>query len=238
MNTLALGLDPADARIVGDYLAAVGLRLPIARRTREEILTELADGLACAVAEEIERGLAPGPAAHAAVRQFGEPAVLAAGFARQLAPAAAHRVGLGLVTTGPLVGLIWVGAASIGEVGAASSGEPDWPSRIGAVLSALPLYPLILAITVPAAMIAITGSGWSARRFPVFRRLVTGSAFVAVLGCIAGDVSLLSGAIFGGAAWAAAPPGLTLVAVAVSLMRLSVAGFAGSRVVRLRTAGN
>jgi hypothetical protein len=221
VNTLALGLDPADARIVGDYLAAVGSRLPIARRTREEILTELADGLACAVAQEIERGLAPGPAAHAAVRQFGEPAVLAAEFARQLAPAAAHRVGLGLVTTGPLVGLIWVGATSIGE--------PDWPSRISGVLSALPLYALILAVTVPAAMIAITGSGWSARRFPVFRRLATGSAFVAVLGCIAGDVSLLSGAIFGGAAWAAAPAGLT---------RLSVAGFAGSRVVRLRTAGN
>jgi hypothetical protein len=230
VNTLALGLDPADARIVGDYLAAVGSRLPIARRTREGILTELADGLACAVAEEIERGLAPGPAAHAAVRQFGEPAVLAAGFARQLASAAAHRVGLGLVTTGPLVGLIWVGATSIGE--------PDWPSRISGVLSALPLYPLILAVTVPAAMIAITGSGWSARRFPVFRGLATGSAFVAVLGCIAGDVSLLSGAIFGGAAWAAAPARLTLVAVAVSLMRLSVAGFAGSRVVRLRTAGN
>jgi hypothetical protein len=64
VNTLALGLDPADARIVGDYLAAVGSRLPIGRRTREEILTELAHGLACAVAEEIERGLAPGPAAH------------------------------------------------------------------------------------------------------------------------------------------------------------------------------
>jgi hypothetical protein len=231
VNTLALvGLDPADAQIIGDYLAAVGSRLPIGRRTREEILTELADGLACAVAEEIGRGLAPGPAAHAAVTQFGEPAVLAAAFARQLASAAAHRVGLGLVTTGPLVGLIWVGAAS-------SSG-PTWPSRISGVLSALPLYPLILAMTVPAAMIAITGSGWAARRFPVFRRLATGSAFVAVLGCIAGDVSLLSGAVFGGAAWAAAPTGLTLVAVAVSLVRLSVAGFAGSRVFRLMAAGN
>lgn len=224
----ALGLDPAAARVVGDYLAALEAHLPAGRRTREEILTELADDLVCAVAGGTGRGRPSEEAAREAVTQFGDPTTVAAAFTRQLAPVAAHRVGLGLVATGPLVGLIWVAAFA--------SGEHGLPAQIGSLLSAMPIYPVILAVTVPAAMLAVTGAGWAARHLPVPAHVATGAAIVAAVGCVAVDVSLVGRAIVEAAAGAGPQSMLTFAAFAASLVRLSAAGFAGRRIARLRAA--
>jgi hypothetical protein len=55
----ALGLDPDAAAVVEAYLAELDSRLPASRRVRGAIVAEIADGLACAVADQIEAGIAP-----------------------------------------------------------------------------------------------------------------------------------------------------------------------------------
>jgi hypothetical protein len=149
---------------------------------------------------------------------------------RQLGPAAAHRLGVGLVLTGPVVGLTWVAAYA--------GNAADWQSQIVNVLSAMPQYPLILAITVPAALIAATGAGWPGRYLTVPSRVVTGAALVAAFGCVAGDVSLLSAALLSHHLNAAGPVAVIAAAIAVSVVRLSAAGWAGRRIARLRAGVN
>jgi hypothetical protein len=220
---------PAAAEIIGGYLIALQSRLPAGRRYRARILAEIADGLACAVRQQTDLGAAPAAAARRAVAEFGDPRALAAGFARAYGPVAAHRLGLGLVATGPLVGLTWVVAYPADGAGLRTP--------VADLLSTLPLLPLILAVTVPAAIVAASGAGWAARRLRLPARVVTGAALVAAIGCTAGDLSLLLTALFGHRLAAAGPVSLTMAAVAVSALRLSAAGWAGRRVARLRAVG-
>ena len=222
------GLAPDADRIVGAWLADLDMQLPAGRRARKEILLEIADGLSCAIEEHTEQGQSAEAAARAAVAELGEARAVAAAFARQLGATAAHRLGAGLVLTGPLVGLTWVAAYAAGA---------DWPSRIVNVLSAMPQYPLILAVTVPAAMIAIAGAGSAARHMVIPPRVVTSAALVAAIGCVAGDLSLLSAAILGHNLIAGSGS-LAAVAIAASLLRLSAAGWAGRRIARLRAGVN
>jgi hypothetical protein len=220
-----LGSAPAADRIIGGWLAELDARLPAGRRARREILLEIADGLTCAIEENTERGQSAETAARAAVAELGDPRTVAAAFARQLGATAAQRLGAGLVLTGPLVGLAWV-------VAYATAGL-NWSSQIATVLSAMPQYPPILAVTIPAAMIASTGAGWPARHLAVPPRVVTAAALVAAIGCVAGDLSLLSAAILS-RHLIPAPGSLAVVAVAASLIRLTAAGWAGRRIARLR----
>jgi hypothetical protein len=229
-NLAGAGLAPAAVDIVGGYLAELDSHLPAGRRARKEILVEIADGLTCAVEEHLRAGQSAEAAARAAMAEFGDPRTVAAAFTRQLGPTAAHRLGAGLVLTGPLVGLTWVAAFATAGL--------NWSSQIVNVLSAMPQYPLILAVTVPAAMVALTGSGWAARHLVVPPRVVTGAAIVAAIGCVAGDLSLLSAAILGRNLTAAGPASLLALAIAASVVRLSAAGWAGRRIARLRAGVN
>jgi hypothetical protein len=222
-----LGLDPPAARIVGDYLAALASHLPAGRRTRADILTEIADGLACDIEVRTARGEPAQAAATAAVAEIGDPRTLAMAFAGQLGPVAARRLGVGLVVTGPLVGLIWVTAYTVGG--------SDWPSRIVGVLSAVPLYLPIMAVTVPAATIAANGFGRYGQRRVLPPRVVTGAALVAAIGCVAGDLSLLTTAAVNHPTGLHTPT-IFALAAAASGVRLSAATWAAHRILRLRAA--
>jgi hypothetical protein len=225
-DLIEFGLDDDATQIVGDYLTDLDSRLLAGKRARAEIMAETADGLACAVQNRAARGEAQADAARAAVEEFGAPAVVAVAFTRQLGPAAAHRVGAGLVVTGPLVGLTWVAAYTTGGL--------TWQTQIAGLISAQPQLPLILAVTVPAAIIAVTAGGWAARLFATPPRFAMGAALVAVIGCVAGDLSLLSSVITG-PGWGWHGQGLFAVAaIAASVLRLSLAGWAGHRIARLR----
>jgi hypothetical protein len=226
-----LGLDDDATRIVGAYLAELESHLPIGRRTRREVLAEIADGLACAVSDRVRDGQTPLRAAHAAVAEFGPASTVAAAFGAQLGPVVSHRLGLGLVLTGPLIGLTWVAATT--------SNGPDLQSRIASLLSAVPLLPLVLAVTVTAAVIAVTGAGWPARHLVATpARVVTNAARVAAVGCIAGDLILLSNAILGGAWPLHTPAVLVALAAGSSLTRLTLAALAAHRIARLRAVAN
>lgn len=214
---------PASDRVLAAYLDAVVDALPARRGICAEIRAELADGLACAVAARIAGGAGPADAAAAAIGDFGPPGVVAAAFARQLLTESAHRVGLGLLFGGPLVGVLWVAAAPVGS-------GAGWATRIGAALAAAPGYPLLLVLAVSAAVLALAAG----RRLGGARleHLAAPAAQAAVMACVAGDVMLL-----GAVALAGVPEGLGLLAAAASLTRLSVAALAGRRVARLAAAG-
>jgi hypothetical protein len=222
-------MDPAAADVISGYLTTLGSRLPPGRRYRARILAEIADGLACAVAERTSAGVAPAVAACCAVAEFGDPRELAGAFARQRGAVTAHRLGMALVATGPLVGLTWVAAYATGEAGLL------W--QAAGLLSALPQLALAVAVAVPAAIIAATGAGWAARRVRVPVRVVTGAALVAAIGCVTGDLSLLLTALLDHRPSGAGPVGLIVVAAVASVLRLSAAGWAGRRVAWLRAAG-
>jgi hypothetical protein len=213
---------------IAAYLAAVDRGVPAGRRARRAIVTELADGLACSVQAHVDAGLPADEAAVAAVAEFGDPRELAANFAHQLAGSTAHRTGLALVVTGPMVGLTWVAAY------AAHSGA-GWREQIAAVLTAVPSLAVILVVVVPAAIVAAAGAGRLARRVPVAARAAATAAVLAAFGCVAGDAMLLSTAVV----TALHRPSWTVlvgVAVGVSTVRLAAAATAGRRCALLRAA--
>jgi hypothetical protein len=198
------------------WLDVLAERLPASRRTKAAIVAELDDGLRCALEVRLERGDPPLKAAQATVVEFGAPADVARAYARQLTGAAAHRTGRALVASGPVVGLVW--AAWYG------AGMSSWPDRVGAVLSAMPFLPVLLAVTIPAALLATAASGrWAAR-----------AAVVATGGCLVCDASLIAMVLPS----VGAPALLLALAMALSALRLCLSGLAMRRVLRLRAAAS
>ena len=190
-------------------------------------MTELEDGLWTATIAYQTRGLPPEEAARAAVAEFGDPRIVGAGFGPELAVATGRRVGLALLTTGPLVGMSWLllAAATWRWTGQ----EP--PAALWLVAT---LVGLALVIAVPAAMLSVAVSGRLSRWLPTGPQVGTTAAAVAASACVAGDLVLLGGvlasAVFaGGLAWPAA-----LLAAGASSTRLSLAGRAAPRCLAAR----
>ncbi|HEU5128415.1 MAG TPA: permease prefix domain 1-containing protein [Glycomyces sp.] len=105
--------------MTGDYLAAVAAPLRGPRRLREDMLAELADGFASAVADHTARGLAPERAAERAAAEFGSPAVVAAAFQRELEAAQARRTAWTLVIALPAMTILWDLLGGRGDPGTA-----------------------------------------------------------------------------------------------------------------------
>jgi hypothetical protein len=63
---------------IEEYLRTLGDALPVSDRAKRPILTEVADGLYCAVEAHARRGLDTVDAERAAVAEFGDPRRLAA----------------------------------------------------------------------------------------------------------------------------------------------------------------
>jgi hypothetical protein len=219
--------DPAADAVLAGYLTDLAGRLVLSRRRRADVVAEVADGLACAVDRRVEDGTSARDAAVAAVREFGDTATMAAAFNRQQLTVTGHRIGLGLVGTGPLVGLAWICART-------DAGR-DWPQRISETLSWSPLYPGVLIVSVMAALIAFAGAGPIARRITVPASWAATAAVVAATSCGIGDLSLIV-SLAGGGDPTVLPAAQTVVAAAASMARLSVVALAGRRVLRLRVA--
>jgi hypothetical protein len=222
-----LSRDPAARRVIGTYLAELADRLGGPSPARAAILAELEDGLWTAAATRQAPGMSPVGAATAAVAEFGPPGTVAASFGPELAAATGRRVGLGLLATGPLVGMSWllVAAATWRWAGR----EP--PAALGLVAG---LVGLVLVIAVPAAMVAVAVSGRLSRWLPAGPQVAATAAATAASACVAGDLVLLTGLVAatvlaGGLAW---PAGL--LAAGASGLRLSLAGRAARRCLAAR----
>ena len=161
----------AEARVEA-YLADLAGRLGGPRRRRAQIIAELRDGLDAAVAHHVETGLPRDRAVAVAIAEFGAPPVVAQAFAGELATAYARRAVTWYIATGPLVGVWWLLLLK----------PHPWRTGVIALVSAIPVLPLIVVVIATAAgTIATTGRliRWLPEASP--RRALSAVTMVAAL---------------------------------------------------------
>jgi hypothetical protein len=226
--------DSTSRDAVAGYLAAVTAQLPGPAAARVAVTDELRDGLLEALEAHQARGCSPQDATAAAIAEFGDPDTVAAAFGPELAAVQARRVALGLLTTGPLVGLTWIAAVAVNAL-------PPWRHQLTGPWLALPLVGLALAVACPTLGLTVAATGRLGRRLGGgFRRrvaLAPTAAAVAGLAAVLADLTLL--AILGGQAFAS-PGSLVwapvIVAAGASLTRVTLAGRAARRCLATRAA--
>ena len=226
--------DSTSRDAVADYLAAVTTQLPGPPSVRAAVTDELRDGLLEARELHQARGCSPQEATAAAIAEFGDPRMVAAAFGPELGAVQARRVALGLLVTGPLVGLAWIAAVVVNDL-------PPWRHQLIGPWLALPVAGLALAVAGPALGLTVAATGRLGRRLGAgFGRraaLAPTAAAVAALAAVLADLTLL--AILGGQALAG-PGSLVwapvVLAASASLTRVTLAGRAARRCLATRAA--
>ena len=175
------GLPPGEPGIAA-YLDAVAQRLIGPRAPRRAILDELRDGLHEATATHHRRGVPTAEAVAEALREFGPPPALAAGFAGELAIARARRTTLAYLATGPLIGLCWLSVI-----------VPTrwWQRDPMMLLHAIPVLPLI-AVAAVAGILVLAASGPIGSRLREPERHGLTGAQVIIIAASFGDVIMLA----------------------------------------------
>jgi hypothetical protein len=211
--------------VIDTYLREVGAALPGPARARRDILAELRDGLLDAADAHCGAGLPEGAAAAAAITEFGDPRVVAAAFRPGLTMRHARRVALTLVTSGPLIGLLWAVAAAASRM--AIRHAPPW-QWAGAPPGSAAAFLLVLAavlVAIWAGLFTVAATGSLTRWFPESPGLVTITAAICGFAAMAADTAifaLLAGKL-ASSPGALAPLPVT-AAAAASLTRLTLAG--------------
>ena len=180
-------MSESEPRLIRGYLQVLAAQLPAS------IVDELADGLAETYRSYLSRGLSAEAAAEAAVREFGSPEEILAGFVRVNPARRAARRLLGL---GPVVGGCWVAALVTSRV---------WPgpvpARVGVGLA-------LLASIVLLAVAALV------RRY----RVSVFSGVAGFAGYAALDTTMIVGVVIlaGSLTW------VTALAMAGSMVRVTM----------------
>ena len=180
-------MSESEPRLIRDYLQVLASQLPAL------IVDELADGLTETYRFHLSRGLSAEAAAEAAVREFGSPEEILAGFARVNPARRAARRLLGL---GPVVGGCWVAALVTSRV---------WPGPLPARVG------VSLALLASIGLLAVAAL---VRRYRV--SVFSGRAGFA--GFAALDTALIVGVVIlaGSLTW------VTALAMAGSMVRLAL----------------
>jgi hypothetical protein len=224
---------PEAAAAVEDYLASVAMRLTGPAGARGAITDELRDGLLETLETQQAQGRSLSEAAAAAIAEFGDPATVAAAFGAELAAVQARRAALGLLATGPLVGLTWI-------VAAATNALPPWRNQLTGPWLALPLVGLALVIAGPALGLTLVATGRLVRRLGERLGRATlppTAAAVAGLAAAAADLTLLAivtSQALTGPSWQEWAP--VMLAAGASLTRLTLAGWVARRCLATRAA--
>jgi len=234
---------PGPAAEVEGYLAAVTARLPGPPRAHADIVAELRSGLLDATDAHRSTGLPPPQAALAAIREFGDPAQIAAGFSAELAASQARRVAVALLVTGPLVGLLWIATAMASHLDLGIRLALPWhwtsptPGLGAAIHLAAVLVAVAVAVTASAAILGIATTGRLTRWLPARPRRAPAAAAVAGFGAVSADglgLALLAAQL------ATAPgelsPALATTAAAASLARLLLARRAARNCLAIRAS--
>jgi hypothetical protein len=225
--------DSASRDAVADYLAAVTTQLTGPPSARAAVTDELRDGLMEALETHQARGCSQAEATAAVIAEFGDPHTVAAAFGPELGAVQARRVAVGLLVTGPLVGLTWIAAVVVNAL-------PPWRHPLIGPWLALPLVGLALAVAGPALGLTVAATGRLGRRLGrVVDRatLPPTAAAVAALAALVADLTLV-GIITGHAltspgSYVWAP---VIVAASASLTRVMLAGWAARRCLATRAA--
>jgi hypothetical protein len=169
------------------YLADIAARLPGPARAQAGIVTELRSGLLDATDAHAAAGLRPAEAALAAVREFGDPGRVAAGFGAEIAARQARRVAVTLLVTGPLVGLLWVATALASHLGIPFAPHWPWAGPAPGLRAAVYLVAVAAGVTAWAAVLGIATTGRLTRWRPARPRQAPMAAAVAGFGAVSAD---------------------------------------------------
>jgi hypothetical protein len=225
------------SQLIEAYLSEVAASLPGPARACDDIIAELRSGLLDATDAYRAAGHSPGEAAAAATAGFGDPRQIAAAFGPELAARQARRLALTLITTGPLVGLLWAAAATASHVGIRRAPPWHWGGMPPASPIAVPLLATIFLITVPAALFTLAATGPLTRWLPASPRTAAATAAIAGFGAAAADLAVLALlASQAASAPAALAPAPVLAAATASLARLTIARRAARHCLTARAA--
>ena len=150
-------------------------------------MAELRSGLLDATDAHRSAGLSPAKAALAAIREFGDPAQVAAGFGAEVAAGQARRVAVTLLATGPLVGLLWIVTAVASHLGIRPA--PPWPGTgpspgLGVAIG---LVAVAVGVTAWGATLGIATTGRLTRWLPAPPRRAPTAVAVAGFGAVGAD---------------------------------------------------
>jgi hypothetical protein len=222
-------LHPAARQILATWLDQVGAALAGPARLRARIVAELDDGVHSAAEQHLTTGADPLDAARAAVAELGDPHTVAASFHGELTAHLARRTGTALVASGPLLGIVWLAALV----------PPLWPPRPAELLGAHPLYLVVLAVAVPAALAAITLTGPLGHRLAHHPAHAARAATHAATACAIGDALLLTTLAHTALATPTAlswPTALLAAAVSAARLVLALRAATGPRGVSVRSS--
>jgi hypothetical protein len=178
--------------VIDAYLREVTAALPGSARARRDITAELHSGLFDALDAHRRAGLPGTEAEAAAVAEFGDPRQLAAAFRPELAARQARRVALTLVTTGPLIGLLWAGAALASHIRIRHAPPWQWAGTPPAAPAAFPLAAGALLIAVWAALVTMAATGPLTRWIPDGPRLAATTAAISGSAAITADIAVFT----------------------------------------------
>ncbi len=181
----------ATGRVIEPYLAELAAALPGPAGARAGILAELRAGLLDAADAHHRAGLTPLAAAKAAADEFGDPPEVAAAFRPGLAASHARRVAITLLATGPVVIVVWTGAALGSHIGARQAPPWHWAGAAPAWRILLPLAAAAFLIGVWMAVATLAATGPLTRWLPDRPRLAPTAAALAGFACAAVDMILL-----------------------------------------------
>jgi hypothetical protein len=192
---------------VDAYLGELARLMPGPRRRRARILAELRDGLDQAIADHTTDGRRQDHAVDSAIDHFGTPQAVADAFAGELVTAYGRHTIAWYIATGPLVGIWWLLLLQ----------PHPWRAGLVALLTAIPVLPLIaVAIVTAAGTFATTGRliRWLPEASPV--RALTATIAVVAL-ALAGDLTVIMLYVQSGAPMRA----LAIPAIGASLIRIA-----------------
>lgn len=171
----------AQAR-VDAYLGELARLLRGPRRRRAQILAELRDGLDQAIADRTTDGRTEDQVVESGIDRFGTPQAVADAFAGELVTAYGRHTIAWYIATGPLVGIWWLLLLQ----------PHPWRAGLVALLTAIPVLPLIAAaIATAAGTFATTGRliRWLPEASP--DRALTATIAIAAL-AVAGDLTVIT----------------------------------------------
>jgi hypothetical protein len=153
------GLPGVAEQVIECYLTEVADRLIGPAGARQGIVAELGTGLADATDAYRSAGLAPVEAARAAITEFGRPEQVADGFKAELTAAQARRTAVTLLRTGPVVGLLWLGAALASRIGTQILAPWHWASMPLSARFVIHFAGIAFAIAIGGALVTVAATG-------------------------------------------------------------------------------
>lgn len=199
------------------------------------IVAELRSGLLDATDSHRSAGLSRAAAIRAAIREFGDPAQVAAGFLPEIAARNARRLATVLLVTGPLVGVCWLATAAASHLAVRMTPFWHWTALPAAPGAGLQFIAVAAAVTASAAVLGIAVTGRMSRWLPARPRRAPLAAAIAGFGAMGADAL---GLVLLAAVLAAAPGTLSpvpaAVAAAASVARLLLARRGAYRCLAMR----